>query len=664
MPEVMTINMTTNRAHEISTRLTREVGLLAGRLADYLAASLPPNDGAMNDGHAFLWALYESVAEGSPLEAWRANTQSRRPVATLDPLDRLAGSLALSADEIDLLLLAGLSDAHEGLAAILRALHPRHEPRASVGLAAQLLARDRHAFRQMIETSAVIKSGAVRVIGDAPFYERSLQLADALWSALHGIDVWPASIVRLNGATASAGLEEWLAAPSANRVVTALQRGTACTVMMTAEHEDIAFHRALALVAHAGATPVGLQWSSAVDSSWEQSVQVHALARGVVPVVQLTARETSVEPPSFTDFPGVMVACGRNGGIGLRGERPLLTVAVERLPPMARRRLWQVAVPALAAHASHLAARYPVEPAMANAVAADLQFVAELEDRAPSIADVAVSLRARGSLTLAAGAKLIRPAATWEDLILSADRLQQLQEAVLRLEWQSRVFDDWGFGQNRTGARGVRLLFVGPSGTGKTLSAEVLAHALGVDLLVIDLSRVVSKWIGETEKNLAAIFDAAERAQAALFFDEADALFGKRTEVTDAHDRYANLETAYLLTRLEQFEGLAILATNLRQNIDPAFERRLEFLVNFEEPNRAERLALWRCHLPADVPLADDVNLLELAALYPVVGAVIRNAAVAAAFLAAADEAPLQRRHFIHALRREYEKAGRSFPGT
>ena len=134
--------------------------------------------------------------------------------------------------------------------------------------------------------------------------------------------------------------------------------------------------------------------------------------------------------------------------------------------------------------------------------------------------------------------------------------------------------------------------------------------------------------------------------------------------MTDAHDRYANLETAYLLTRLEQFEGLAILATNLRQNIDPAFERRLEFLVNFEEPNRAERLALWRCHLPADVPLADDVNLLELAALYPVVGAVIRNAAVAAAFLAAADESPLQRRHFIHALRREYEKAGRSFPGT
>src|SRR5881409_2115329 len=125
----------------------------------------------------------------------------------------------------------------------------------------------------------------------------------------------------------------------------------------------------------------------------------------------------------------------------------------------------------------------------------------------------------------------------------------------------------------------------GPPGTGKTLAAEVLAHSLSVDLMVVDISRVVSKWIGETEKNLAAVFDAAESAQAVLFFDEADALFGKRTEVSDAHDRYANLETAYLLSRLERFEGLAILATNLRTNIDPAFLRRIEFSIDFEEPD-------------------------------------------------------------------------------
>ena len=136
------------------------------------------------------------------------------------------------------------------------------------------------------------------------------------------------------------------------------------------------------------------------------------------------------------------------------------------------------------------------------------------------------------------------------------------------------------------------------------------------------------------------MFDAAERAQAVLFFDEADALFGKRTEVSDAHDRYANLETAYLLSRLERFDGLAILATNLRQNIDPAFIRRLEFVIEFDEPDRGERLALWRCHLPRGAPLAPDVDLRELAALYPVVGGFIRNAAVAAAFLAAGERRP------------------------
>jgi SpoVK/Ycf46/Vps4 family AAA+-type ATPase len=222
--------------------------------------------------------------------------------------------------------------------------------------------------------------------------------------------------------------------------------------------------------------------------------------------------------------------------------------------------------------------------------------------------------------------QLVRPLARFEHLVLSADRLAQLREAVARLVHQGKVLDEWGFLAHRAGARGVRMLFCGPPGTGKSLSAEVLASALGVDLLVVDISRVVSKWIGETEKNLGAVFDAAERAQAVLLFDEADALFGKRTEVSDAHDRYANLETAYLLARLERFDGLAVLSTNLRENVDPAFLRRLEFVIDFEEPGPAEREALWRGHIPGDAPLAPEVDVRELAALYPVVGGLIRNA--------------------------------------
>jgi SpoVK/Ycf46/Vps4 family AAA+-type ATPase len=313
--------------------------------------------------------------------------------------------------------------------------------------------------------------------------------------------------------------------------------------------------------------------------------------------------------------------------------------------------------------ANALAARYSLEPSAAAEVATDLASLGALQGGRVEADDVAASVRARANLSLTSGVKLIRPRARWEHLVLPEDKLAQLREAVGRLKNQSVVLDDWGFLKDRPGARGVRMLFTGPPGTGKSLSAEVVASAIGVDLLVVDISRVVSKWIGETEKNLAEVFDAAERAQAVLLFDEADALFGKRTEVSDAHDRYANLETAYLLSRLERFEGLAILSTNLRQNVDGAFLRRLEFVVEFHEPSAADRRELWRRHLPEEAPLAHEVDLQELATIYSIVGGLIRNASVAAGFLAAASGSSITRPLLIRAIRREYEKAGRSFPG-
>jgi SpoVK/Ycf46/Vps4 family AAA+-type ATPase len=311
-----------------------------------------------------------------------------------------------------------------------------------------------------------------------------------------------------------------------------------------------------------------------------------------------------------------------------------------------------------------LASRYVIEPATATEVANDVRANAALNGGATNLATVAECIRVRSNFPLSAGVKLIRPTARWDQLILAADRKTQLMEALQRLIHQPTVLDRWKFLEDRPGARGVRMLLSGPPGTGKTLAAEVMAHSIGVDLMVVDISRVVSKWIGETEKRLADAFDAAERAQVVLLFDEADALFGKRTEVSDAHDRYANLETAYLLSRLERFEGLAILSTNLKQNIDPAFLRRLEFVIEFDEPSAGEREALWRCHLPAQAPLGEDVNLKELAMLYPIVGGLIRNASVAAGFLAAAADTAIGRNHLIDAIRREYEKSGKAFPGV
>jgi SpoVK/Ycf46/Vps4 family AAA+-type ATPase len=325
--------------------------------------------------------------------------------------------------------------------------------------------------------------------------------------------------------------------------------------------------------------------------------------------------------------------------------------------------MWERTLPALAAEAALLAARYPLEPAAAREVARDLAHLESSSGSVPDLDEVAASVRTRAAAVAGGSVRLRRPTAGWDGLVLPEPRLAVLREMVDRLLLQARVLDDWRFLAGRPGARGVRALFAGPPGTGKTLSAEVMAGALAVDLLVVDLSRVVSKWIGETEKNLAEVFEAAERSRAVLLFDEADALFGKRTEVSDAHDRYANLETAYLLARLERFEGLAILSTNLRQNLDSAFTRRLEFILDFDPPGRAERLALWRCHLPAEAPLAGDVDLDELAAGFPLVGGLIRNAAVAAAFLAAAEDRSITRRHLVHAIRREYEKSGKAFPG-
>jgi len=246
----------------------------------------------------------------------------------------------------------------------------------------------------------------------------------------------------------------------------------------------------------------------------------------------------------------------------------------------------------------------------------------------------------------------------WRDLILPADRMQQLHEVCRAVRYRSRVYDGWGFEAKLALAKGLNVLFTGPPGTGKTMAAEVLGAELGLEVYRIDLSAVVSKYIGETEKNLAHVFADAETSNAILFFDEADALFGRRTEVKDAHDRYANVEVSYLLTRLEQHEGIVILASNLRKNVDEAFVRRMHFTVEFPLPEYAERRALWETIWPDRAPRAADLDLAFLARQFELSGGHIRNAALAAAFLAAEEETVITMRHVIAAVRREYQKMG------
>lgn len=206
------------------------------------------------------------------------------------------------------------------------------------------------------------------------------------------------------------------------------------------------------------------------------------------------------------------------------------------------------------------------------------------------------------------------------------------------------------------------MLFSGPPGVGKTMAAEVFANELGLDLYKIDLSQIVSKYIGETEKNLNRVFDEARASNAILFFDEADALFGKRSEVRDSHDRYANIEIAYLLQKMDEYEGLSVLATNLKQNLDEAFARRLSFIIDFPFPDEESRLRIWQSMWPADVPLGDDIDLSYVARTFRLSGGSIKNVAVAAAFLAAARGTTVQTMDLVRATRREFQKMGKMLP--
>jgi hypothetical protein len=259
-------------------------------------------------------------------------------------------------------------------------------------------------------------------------------------------------------------------------------------------------------------------------------------------------------------------------------------------------------------------------------------------------------------------AQRIRAVAAWDELVLPRAQKQTLEDIALHVRQRLKVYETWGFAARSGRGLGISALFAGPSGTGKTMAAEVLAHTLKLEIFRIDLSQVVSKYIGETEKNLRRVFDAAEESGAILFFDEADALFGKRTEVKDSHDRYANIEINYLLQRMEAYRGLAILATNMKESLDQAFMRRLRFVVNFPFPGPGERLEIWKQIFPAQTPI-DALDYQKLSRL-SVTGGSIRNIALYAAFLAAEEDTPVRMGQILRASRAEFTKLERAMSDT
>lgn len=327
-----------------------------------------------------------------------------------------------------------------------------------------------------------------------------------------------------------------------------------------------------------------------------------------------------------------------------------------------RQTLWQHFLRPFAANEHDidgLAGQFALTAGQIRAAVSSARDRAARREESVRTTDLFAAARSHSSLRLGSLARKIDPRFGWEDIVLPEDQVQRLRELVATVRGRPQVLDAWGVGRKLASSSGVTALFAGPPGTGKTMAAEVIASELGLDLYKIDLSSVVSKYIGETEKNLERIFDEAEASNAILFFDEADALFGKRSEVRDSHDRYANIEISYLLQRMESYDGVTILATNLRANLDDAFTRRLQFVVDFPFPEEEDRLRIWRTLFPPDVPRADDLDLDLLARRFKLAGGNIRNVIVSAAYLAANDGGTVTMDHLLHGTRRELQKMGK-----
>jgi SpoVK/Ycf46/Vps4 family AAA+-type ATPase len=343
-------------------------------------------------------------------------------------------------------------------------------------------------------------------------------------------------------------------------------------------------------------------------------------------------------------------------------KRPVVSFDVYKPTTEEQSILWQNTLshlaPQLNGQVKKLVAQFNLSPITIRAAYAEVAGQLAQEQEQDIIRILWDACRKQARPRLDELAQRIPPSATWEDLVLPPAQEEMLREIAAHVRQRATVYQTWGFAAKNARGLGISALFFGGSGTGKTLAAEVLAHELHLDLYRIDLSSVVSKYIGETEKNLRRVFDAAEEGGVILLFDEADALFGKRSEVKDSHDRHANIEVSYLLQRMESYPGLAILTTNLKNSIDTAFQRRIRFAIQFPFPDAAQRAEIWRRVYPKNTP-THGLDAKKLAQL-SVAGGNIRNIALNAAFLAADAGEPVQMKHLLRAARTEYAKLEKS----
>ncbi|OWA23090.1 AAA family ATPase [Streptomyces sp. CS057] len=584
----------------------------------------------------------------------------------------LAREFGLTALDTEILLIAlvpDLDDRFEAFYGYLNDDVSRRRP--SIGLALGLcgVALSDPAARARLAAGAPLRAGGLLLAEDLsrPFLSRALRVPDRVAAHLLGDDTPDPRLADL--------LAPWQAVPGVGDPAP-LAGVLADGVRLAYLSEDqggAGTALAASALTRAGRGVLGLDLARlAEDPSPAEAVsalvrEARLIGAGLVCApLDAVSRERPGLLRLLTATPVPTVLVGRAPWDASWSAAPPLLLHAPRVEPSARGALWREAYrlredaplpPTIAP--DHLLAPFLLTPEQITGAARSAAQTARLAGGELTADHVRRGARAQNAAGLDRLARRIEPAVTWDDLVLPPDTHTQLRELTARARHRDRVLGEWGMRPGGGRGRGVSALFAGDSGTGKTMSAEVIAADLGLDLYTVDLATVIDKYVGETEKNLERIFTEAAGVNGVLLFDEADAIFGKRSDVKDAHDRYANVESAYLLQRMESFDGLAILATNLRANLDDAFTRRLDLVIDFPVPDPEQRLVLWDRCLGRTLPRGTDLDLPFCAENFELAGGNIRSIAVTAAYLAADTGGAVTMETVIHAIQREYQKLGR-----
>ena len=579
-----------------------------------------------------------------------------------DKLDALAREFGLDDADIELLLISlapDLDPRFERLYGYLQDDVTRR--RAGIGLALELcgLTPLSASARARVSTGPLVTSALVVVEEqERPFLTRSLLVPDRVVAHLLGDDTPDPGLASL-----MAQVFPWDPG-NASELAGVLRQGASCFVRESAD--GLGRSVAAAAFAALGMPVLALDLCRLDDAKPEEIAtlagrETAMTGSGLVvgPVECLAERTGGIEAFASLDRPLVLV--GKGGWDPSWSSRSPITFETPVPTEERRASLWRAVLNGDCRDdldPGQAAGHFQLGPQQIVRSAEVARRRAALEDRPIEGPDLHVAARSQNAAGLERLARRVKPDVAWDDLVLPLDALQQLREIGDRTRYGDKVLGDWRMGSTSRG-RGTTALFAGPSGTGKTMGAEALAGELGFDLYAVDIATVVDKYIGETEKNLDRIFSEAAGINGVLFFDEADALFGKRSEVRDSHDRYANVEVAYLLQRMEQFEGIAILATNLRANLDDAFTRRLQAVIEFPMPDEVHRRQIWERCLGSIAPRSSDLDLVFCAHSFELSGGNIRNITLAAAFLAARANGRIEMEHLVRATEREYRKLGR-----